>query len=281
MIRKIISGGQVGADQAALDVAIKLGIPHGGWIQKGRKTQSGILPEKYRLKEMPTASFKERIEQNVKDSDGSLIISHGKPTGSSDYSRKMALKYKRHLLHIDPSQRNTRQSAELINSWIALHNIENLNVSGSRTSEDPNIYKVTMDILEKAYYLDSKQYKSIAHEPVSKDVPDGKSPSSATYLKTVDKSVDRIISEMHLRKRITIANLKKEDLKSLNLTLGISIRDQHLRKDTNRILFKSCCEVLGKKDISESMATFLIIEKLWEKLRNTHRLRVIGGSNLK
>jgi len=36
MIQKIISGGQTGADQAALDVAIKLDIPHGGWIPKGR-----------------------------------------------------------------------------------------------------------------------------------------------------------------------------------------------------------------------------------------------------
>ena len=56
MVKKIISGGQVGADQAALDVALKLDIPHGGWIQKGRKTQSGILPKKYKLKEMATAS---------------------------------------------------------------------------------------------------------------------------------------------------------------------------------------------------------------------------------
>ena len=36
MLEKIISGGQTGADQAALDAAIKLGIPHGGWIPKGR-----------------------------------------------------------------------------------------------------------------------------------------------------------------------------------------------------------------------------------------------------
>ncbi len=275
MIKKIISGGQVGADQAALDVAIKMGIPHGGWIQKGRKTQSGILPEKYRLKEMPTASFKERIEQNVKDSDGTLIISHGKPTGSSDYNRKMALKYKRHLLHIDPSQINTRRSAELINSWIALHHVEKLNVAGSRASEDPKIYKATMDILEKAYYLDTKQYKSIAFEPIQKAEPNEKSPCPSTCPKTIDEAVDQIISEMQLRKRITIAKLKKVELKSLNFTLGISIRNQYLRKDDNRELLKSCREVAGKKDISESMATFVIIEKLWEKLRSTHRLRVV------
>jgi len=57
MITKIISGGQTGADQAALNFAIEHGIPHGGWIPKGRKTEDGILPEKYHLDEMPTASY--------------------------------------------------------------------------------------------------------------------------------------------------------------------------------------------------------------------------------
>ena len=55
-IKKIISGGQTGADRAALDVAIELGIPHGGWIPKGRKAEDGVLPDKYQLQEMPTAS---------------------------------------------------------------------------------------------------------------------------------------------------------------------------------------------------------------------------------
>ena len=54
MIEKIISGGQTGADQAALDAAIKLGIPHGGWMPIGRMTEDGPLPDKYDLIEMPT-----------------------------------------------------------------------------------------------------------------------------------------------------------------------------------------------------------------------------------
>ena len=37
MLKKIISGGQTGADRAGLDVAIAKGIPHGGWIPKGIK----------------------------------------------------------------------------------------------------------------------------------------------------------------------------------------------------------------------------------------------------
>ena len=43
MIKKIISGGQTGADQATLDAAIKLEFPYGGWIPKGRMTESGPL----------------------------------------------------------------------------------------------------------------------------------------------------------------------------------------------------------------------------------------------
>ncbi|MFH1490949.1 MAG: putative molybdenum carrier protein, partial [Pseudomonadota bacterium] len=49
MIKKIISGGQTGAGQAALDVALQFELPYGGWIPKGRKTEKGPLPEKYLL----------------------------------------------------------------------------------------------------------------------------------------------------------------------------------------------------------------------------------------
>ena len=68
MIQKIISGGQTGADQAALDAAIELNIPHGGWVPKGRLTEDGILPGRYNLKEMPTTSYPKRTEQNIIDS---------------------------------------------------------------------------------------------------------------------------------------------------------------------------------------------------------------------
>ena len=91
MIEKIISGGQTGADRAALDFALKFSISHGGWIPKGRIAEDGPLPEKYQLQEMPTSSYPKRTEQNVIDSDGTVIFSRGKPTGGTDYTRKMVL----------------------------------------------------------------------------------------------------------------------------------------------------------------------------------------------
>jgi hypothetical protein len=67
MIKKIISGGQTGTDRAALDVALKFKIPHGGWLPRGRKSEDGPLSDKYKLQEMPTDSYPARTEQNAID----------------------------------------------------------------------------------------------------------------------------------------------------------------------------------------------------------------------
>ncbi|MFT5725919.1 MAG: putative Rossmann-fold nucleotide-binding protein [Desulforhopalus sp.] len=84
-IAKIISGGQTGADQAGLDVAIKHNIPHGGAIPKGRLTEDGVLPEKYQLEEMTTKSYPKRTEKSVLDSDGTVILTHWKWTSVNKF----------------------------------------------------------------------------------------------------------------------------------------------------------------------------------------------------
>ena len=150
MIEKIISGGQTGVDQAALDVAIELNISHGGWIPKGRKTEDGILPDKYQLKEMPTASYPPRTEKNILDSDGTLIICHGKLTGGSALTRKMAKKHDRPLLHLDMDKLSVSDASKTTASWIGRNNVQVLNVAGSRASKNPEIYKTTVEILKTA-----------------------------------------------------------------------------------------------------------------------------------
>lgn len=150
MVTKIISGGQTGADRAALDVAIKLGILHGGWTPKGRLTENGKLDDKYQLKEMDTADYNKRTEQNVIDSDGTLILSHGKLTGGSDYTQDMVLRHGRPWLHIDLNKAPSSRSVRQIKSWIAEHKIKVLNVAGPRASKDPAIYPSTTDILDRA-----------------------------------------------------------------------------------------------------------------------------------
>src|SRR2546426_4775322 len=51
MFEKVISGGQTGVDRAALDVALELGVPAGGWCPKGRKAEDGSLAPRYPLTE--------------------------------------------------------------------------------------------------------------------------------------------------------------------------------------------------------------------------------------
>ena len=148
MLRKIISGGQTGVDRAALDVAMRLGKPHGGWIPKGRLTEEGPLPSHYQLEEMPTDAYEARTEKNVLESDGTLLISRGSPTGGTDYTRKMALKNGKQLLHIDLTLgQRASDAASIIASWIEMNRIETLNVAGPRASNDPAIYGDTVNIL--------------------------------------------------------------------------------------------------------------------------------------
>jgi hypothetical protein len=49
MLTKLVSGGQSGVDRAALDVALDLGIPCGGWCPRGRKAEDGTIPDRYPL----------------------------------------------------------------------------------------------------------------------------------------------------------------------------------------------------------------------------------------
>ncbi len=81
MIEKIVSGGQTGVDRAALDVAINLGICHGGWCPKGRIDETGIIPIKYDTLIEVSGDFSDekenydaRTKLNIIDSDGTLII---------------------------------------------------------------------------------------------------------------------------------------------------------------------------------------------------------------
>src|SRR5437867_10686295 len=101
MIERIISGGQTGADRAALDFAIARGIPHGGWCPQGRLAEDGIIPGCYKLTETPSPDPVQRTEWNVRDSDGSVIFSIGpRLAGGSKKTADFARRHKKPCLHL-------------------------------------------------------------------------------------------------------------------------------------------------------------------------------------
>ncbi len=148
MIKTIISGGQAGADRAALDVAIRLGIPHGGWVPRGRRAEDGILPGRYRVGEMPTPDYAARTEQNVIESDGTVIISHGPLDGGSALTEIHAKRHERPYIHLDMERLSIVKAANTLQQWIEADTIRVLNVAGPRESRDPHIYRVTAAVLE-------------------------------------------------------------------------------------------------------------------------------------
>ncbi len=264
MIRKIISSGREGVEQAALDVAIKIDIPYDGWIPKGRNTEDSVLPEKYRLKQTPIAGDSNHIEKNILDSDGTLIISHGKLSEDSALVEKIAEKHSRHRLHVDLNTTNDFFAAQIISMWIAEKGIQILNISGPESSKDPKIYRATAKILETVLYLDLMGFSMGAADQVLKRTP-----------RTVDDAADVLIAKLSLRDKAIVANMNQEDLASIHFSLGEFIKRNFELGEGHTDLMESCCSLSGKNSLQEDEAVSVIIGEVWKKLRETHRLRLV------
>ncbi|MFH2046665.1 MAG: putative molybdenum carrier protein [Pseudomonadota bacterium] len=273
MLNKITSGGQTGVERAALDVAIKLYIAHGGWISKGHEIEDGPLPEQYKLKEMESTGYKTKTELNVIDSDGTLIISHGKLTGDFQLTQKYAKDHKKPCLHIDLDNINSFKAANDINDWLQSNIIEVLHVTGPSASNDPAIYKIVSDILEAVIYLNIMNINMPDQAQNKTGKSDGR--DWIGLPKTVEEVVDTLISIMPLKDKTTLANMTDEELGSLNSTLGLFLRNNYRLWGANTELLESCRIISGEKNIDTYKASSVIIFELWKILQKTHKLRVI------
>ncbi len=273
MVKKIISGGQTGADQAALDLAIKLDIPHGGWVPKGRRTENGRLNKKYQVMELETSNYNIRTEKNVLDSDGTLILSHGPISGGSEYTREIAALHNKSWLHIDLNKTIAFKAAEKIRAWIDEHQIDVLNVAGPRASKDPDIYRDTMNILETAFYLDLAQITppDFLSTSYGQDLKTDK----GNYPQTVDEAVERLLTKLSLRDKTMIANIPKHSLTDLFYSLKKTIRHELTLWLSGNALIESCRLVAGIEEPDNNTAVMIIIKALWKRLQETNVLRIV------
>ena len=134
---RVISGGQTGVDRAALDVARELGVPCGGWCPRGRRAEDGPIPESYPLEETPSASYPERTAWNVRDSDGTLVVTRGRPRGGTALTVSLARRAGKPV--IVANLEGGANAAE-IRAFLLEHRIRVLNVAGPRESEAPGIH---------------------------------------------------------------------------------------------------------------------------------------------
>ena len=251
-----------------MDAAVKLEISNGGWIPRGRFTEAGTQPEAYNLREMRPRGDTGFMEQNIIDSDGTLILAQGDFAKELKLLKNYAAKYNRPLIHMNLESTPAFKAAQAIVTWIRQQRIETLHVDGPVEDNNPDLYQKTLDIIECVYHLDliddnmfdlEKELTKHAQEPPG----------------TVDQAVDRLISELPLKDKVSVANMAFDELGSLDPTLGEDIRFEFGLWNKNESLIDSCRFVSGQKKFNPATASRVIIDALWEKLRKTHKLRVV------
>jgi hypothetical protein len=148
-IPKIVSGGQTGADRAALDWALARGIECGGWCPKGRRAEDGRISEKYPLIETRSAKYVQRTEWNVRDTGGTVIFSIGQNlSGGSHKTLELTEKHNKPCLYIHPG---VKEAGKKLGDFVADNEIQTLNVAGPRASKEPGVAKFVREILDEAY----------------------------------------------------------------------------------------------------------------------------------
>jgi hypothetical protein len=133
----IVSGGQTGVDRAALDAALALGLDLGGWCPRDRRAEDGPIDPRYPLRETPERDYAQRTEWNLRDSDGTLILCRGKPSGGTARTADLAARYGRPLLVVNL---DVVQRPEAALAWLRPNRIRVLNVAGPRESGAQGIY---------------------------------------------------------------------------------------------------------------------------------------------
>jgi hypothetical protein len=133
MLARIVSGGQTGVDRAALDVALELGLPCGSWCPRGRRAEDGANAERHPLTETPWWGYPQRTEWNVRDSDGTLILTRGRP----DRGTRLTERLGKPCLVVDLA---SAADVEDVRQWALSHQIRILNAAGPRESSAPGIH---------------------------------------------------------------------------------------------------------------------------------------------
>jgi hypothetical protein len=147
----IISGGQTGADRAALDFAIDRGLAHGGWCPRGRIAEDGPLPLRYELRETPSRKYAQRTEWNVRDSDASVVFSiAAEPQGGTRLTLDLAGRMGKPMLHLSREMLTAEIAATKLREFLDEHAVRTLNFAGPRASQEPEIAEFVSSVLKIA-----------------------------------------------------------------------------------------------------------------------------------
>jgi hypothetical protein len=149
----ILSGGQTGADRAALDFALEFGLAHGGWCPRGRLAEDGPIDERYELTETPSRRYNQRTEWNIRDSDATVVFSVTREvSGGTALTLGLVRRLGKPCLHLvgEEATAEGRNLADELAAFLAEHHVRRLNVAGPRASQEPFVAALVRSVLVAA-----------------------------------------------------------------------------------------------------------------------------------
>jgi hypothetical protein len=264
MLQKIIANGLDSTARAALDVALHLDIAHGGWISTGDVATRGRTASSYDLQELP--SNLDCMEKCVASADGTLLLTRGEIDGDLQAFRDFAQKNGRHFLHIDLERVPAFKASTVIADWLVHHKVDVLNVAGSG-SDAPDTYEKIFHVITSAYWLTQAKIDEASAQHSGRTNPG--------LPRSISEAVSRLLTDMSLKDRTTLANMAEDELANLNYTLGSYIRNAFGIWSGNEHLLEACRTASGDPALPRKEAATVIIGELWKELRRTHKLRVV------
>ena len=134
-------------DRGALDGALSLGVPCGGWCSEGRLAEDGVIPARYPLTELRGGGYEERTDRNVEDSDGTLIITFGRASGGTARTIESCEKLGRPHLLVDATTVILEEAVCRAERFVSEEGIRRLNVAGPRASGEPRGYEYACSLV--------------------------------------------------------------------------------------------------------------------------------------
>lgn len=147
-LRKVISGGQTGADRTGVECAAALGLETGGTMPKGFRTEIGsgcaeLWAKKYGLTEHFDTSYVPRTRQNAKDAD--VTVWFGRTNSPGYFCTRKACKDWGKPMFDNPTVKQLWELSETYEVW---------NVAGNRASTNKDV----ADLVKDAFRLLFKKF---------------------------------------------------------------------------------------------------------------------------
>jgi hypothetical protein len=186
----------------------------------------------------------------------------------------MAKKHHKPCLVIDLARTKIYEAGATIMIWVTDKKISTLNVAGPRASKNRYIYDQVTEILELVLYLFnlkkedplmSRQESLLGNDTLGAQV----------FLKTVDEVVESVLSDLRPEEQSILAKTSEQNLPILSHLLASFIDTKISDSTVNQELIEDCRRKAGNPDLDAAEASKVIIEAIWEMVRETHRLRVV------